>query len=92
MPSTFLSFADLKRAGIVTSWPHVAKLIRGEGFPPGVMLSKNRRRWAEEEIAEWCRNRPVAGPPLRGASAKNHADKVAREAAKAAADSDQQQV
>ena len=65
---TLLRFRDLKARGIVNNWPSLKNLVEHAGFPPGRMLSANRRTWTETEIDEWYRNRPVAGPAPRGAA------------------------
>jgi predicted DNA-binding transcriptional regulator AlpA len=57
----FLRFKDLRAAGITTNWPHLARLIDAEGFPPGRMLSRNLRAWTLEEVQAWIASRPTVG-------------------------------
>ncbi len=52
-----LRFADLKAAGIVKNWPQVKRLVDGEGFPPGFLLSANTRVWDEADVAAWVASR-----------------------------------
>jgi len=52
-----LRFADLKAAGVVKNWPQLKRLVDGDGFPPGFMLSANTRVWDETEVAEWIEAR-----------------------------------
>jgi hypothetical protein len=59
---TWVSFDDLKRAGIVTSWKVLREWQRDKrvGFPLGRLLAPNTRRWSKErEIDPWLKNRPV---------------------------------
>jgi len=59
---TWLTFADLKRAGVVDSWQ---TLIRWQNdpridFPKGRLFGPNSRRWSKQhEIDPWLENRPV---------------------------------
>jgi predicted DNA-binding transcriptional regulator AlpA len=56
----FARFPDLKDAGITQNWTHLTRLINEEGFPPGVLLSRNIRAWDVEEVRRWLADRPVA--------------------------------
>jgi hypothetical protein len=58
---TWLSFDDLRRAGIVDSWKTLGEWQRDKriGFPKGRLLAPNTRRWPKEEIDKWLKNRPV---------------------------------
>ncbi len=42
-----LRFADLKKRGIVNSWPQLCRLMELHDFPPGRKLSPNTRAWLE---------------------------------------------
>lgn len=53
-------FQDLVGANITKNWPHLLRLIDDEGFPPGVMLSKNIRAWVVADINKWLAARPTA--------------------------------
>jgi len=54
----WLSFEDLKRAGIVGNWPTLREWQRDQGFPAGKLLGPNSRRWRKSEIEEWLASRP----------------------------------
>ena len=41
----WLSFADLKREGIVKNHPTKERWVEQEGFPAGVLFGPNTRRW-----------------------------------------------
>lgn len=56
----FCRFADFQEAGITDNWPHLLRLIANEGFPTGVMLSKNIRAWDVAEVRQWLAARPTA--------------------------------
>lgn len=53
-------FTDLVDARITKNWPHLLRLIEKEGFPPGVMLSRNKRAWPVELVLAWLAARPTA--------------------------------
>jgi hypothetical protein len=55
----FVRFADLRKAGIATSWQTLKTLIRDEGFPAGCLLSRNTRAWKLSDIEMWLAARPV---------------------------------
>jgi len=84
MTTRWLRFRDLEARGIVASWTQLKRLIGKYEFPPGRMLSPNIRAWAEEEIDEWFKSRPVEGPPPRGA-AKQKRDRRRKAGADASA-------
>jgi hypothetical protein len=61
-PAPWLSFDDLRRAGIVSSWKTLREWQRDEriGFPKGRLLAPNTRRWSKHhEIDPWLKDRPV---------------------------------
>ena len=60
MPTIMLRFSDLKRRGIVNSWPVLRRRVERDGFPPGRMLGPNTRAWTEEEVQVWIDSRPTA--------------------------------
>ena len=62
----YLRFADLQAARIVDSRPQLAKLIKNEGFPPGVKLAANTRAWTEREVEKWLATRTNFTAPRRG--------------------------
>jgi hypothetical protein len=58
----WLSFDDLKRAGIVYSWKTLRDWQRAPRirFPLGRLLAPNTRRWSKQrEIDPWLASRPV---------------------------------
>jgi Prophage CP4-57 regulatory protein (AlpA) len=57
----WLRFADLKARGICSNWQTLARWIRDQGFPPGVMLGSNTRAWSEAEVNDWIAARPIGG-------------------------------
>lgn len=63
----FLNFTDLKARGIVGSRMTLWRLIKEHDFPPGLLISPNRRAWAEPDVDAWLASRPVA-PKTRSAS------------------------
>lgn len=58
--TTFVRFRDLVEANIVRNWPSLLRLIDDEGFPPGIMLGKNSRAWALDDVEQWLATRPTA--------------------------------
>jgi predicted DNA-binding transcriptional regulator AlpA len=63
-----LRFRDLQARGIVKTWPTLKARIKRDGFPPGRMTGPNTRTWTEDEVDEWIRSCPTAGPAPRGAA------------------------
>jgi hypothetical protein len=55
---TYVRFSDLTAAGLVGSWTQLVRMIDGESFPPGCMLSPNVRAWRIDEIEAWLASRP----------------------------------
>ena len=58
----WLSFADLKRVGLVDSWKTLRHWQRDKriGFPKGRLLAPNTRRWSKrDDIDPWLASRPV---------------------------------
>jgi predicted DNA-binding transcriptional regulator AlpA len=53
-------FCDLVAANITTSWAQLRNQIEREGFPRGVMLSKNVRAWAIRDVEAWLAERSSA--------------------------------
>ena len=68
----YVRYPDLVKARIVTSWMALYRLIDDHGFPPGIMLSPNRRVWKLSDVEDgWRTGRPPARSwcrPLAGAS------------------------
>ena len=68
-----IRYPDLVEKGVVKSRMTLHRLIRDEGFPPGVLVSPNSRAWIEEEVDAWVMSRPSAKkeqpPTLRKSAA-----------------------
>ena len=61
-------YSDLVDANITHNWPHLLRMINEEGFPPGIMLSRNVRAWTVPSVLDWLSSRPTARkvvPPRR---------------------------
>jgi len=56
-----LRFEDLRRANVVNSWKVLREwqLDPRIGFPMGMLLAPNTRRWNKRSIDEWLKDRPV---------------------------------
>jgi predicted DNA-binding transcriptional regulator AlpA len=61
-------FADLCAAGIAHNWTHLARLIKEENFPVGILLSRNVRAWDVAQVRQWLSERPTSSAPLKGAA------------------------
>jgi hypothetical protein len=73
----FARFPDLKDAGITQNWTHLTRLINEQGFPPGILLSRNIRAWDIEAVRRWLAERPLARkiitpPKTRKTGRKQH--------------------
>jgi hypothetical protein len=68
--TVLLRFADLKKRGLVNSWPQLKRLQTLHGFPVGIMLSANVRAWPEDQVDRWLADRPTKGPPPRGGAGR----------------------
>jgi Prophage CP4-57 regulatory protein (AlpA) len=66
----YVRFHDLVGANIVRNWPTLLRLIDEEGFPPGVMLGRNTRAWALDEVEAWLATRPTARKTVPGSKQK----------------------
>jgi hypothetical protein len=66
----YVRFRDLKAANIVGNWSILQRLIDEESFPPGVMLGRNTRGWALDQVKAWLAARPV-GKKVVHTSAKH---------------------
>jgi hypothetical protein len=62
----YCRYRDLIEAGIATNWPQLLRMIDGEGFPTGIMLSANIRVWEVGEIRQWLATRPTAKKVVHG--------------------------
>lgn len=74
-----LRFKDLRRAGVVTSWPQLRCLQKNHGFPPGLLLGSCTRAWHASEVEAWLADRSRGPSPV--ATARVERSKQARQAA-----------
>jgi predicted DNA-binding transcriptional regulator AlpA len=58
-----LRYPDLVGQGIVNSRMTLKRLIDGQGFPVGRLITPNSRAWDEGEVNEWIASRPSARKP-----------------------------
>jgi predicted DNA-binding transcriptional regulator AlpA len=72
-------FKDLRRLGVVTSWPQLRYMQEKYNFPAGMLLGANTRAWKATEIAEWLAARPTEPSPqtLERASKSQRAKQLA---------------
>jgi hypothetical protein len=59
----FITFADLKRAGLVKDYGALTRL-QAVGFPEGRWLSPNRRVWYPQDVARYLSALPTERPQL----------------------------
>lgn len=64
-PVKLLRFADLRDAGIVTSWPQLRRLQEKHGFPAGFKISEHSRVWDLAEIEAFLESRREASAGAR---------------------------
>ena len=55
--SKFLRFKDLRDRGIVTNRVTLARWIKEQEFPRGILLGPNSRAYAEDQVDEWLETR-----------------------------------
>jgi len=70
----YIRFPDLVARGIVKSRMTLHRLIDGQGFPPGQLITPNCRAWSEDEVNQWLASRPVARKPTRAGVAARSTD------------------
>jgi predicted DNA-binding transcriptional regulator AlpA len=58
-----IDYNDLVAKGVVASRMTLKRLIDDHGFPPGILVTPNARRWNEDLVDEWVANRPAARKP-----------------------------
>jgi hypothetical protein len=58
----FVSFNQLKKDGIFSNRPTLARAIDQVGFPRPVELGKNRLGWDMQEVSLWLASRPRRSP------------------------------
>jgi predicted DNA-binding transcriptional regulator AlpA len=56
----YISYPGLVDKGAVNSRMTLWRMIREHGFPAGLMITPNRRVWAEDEVDAWIASRPTA--------------------------------
>jgi predicted DNA-binding transcriptional regulator AlpA len=60
MADKLLSFDDLVERGILKHRSTLQRWVAESGFPAGVLLGPNTRRWSEAEVNSWLAARPPA--------------------------------
>jgi hypothetical protein len=76
-----LRFEDLRRKGIVNSWPGLRHLQLHEGFPIGKLLGPQTRVWTAAEVNAWLAHRPSEpSEQTKTRAAKSVAARTARAA------------
>ena len=58
-----LRFRDLRRLGVVSSWPQLRYMQENYGFPVGLLLGANSRAWRASEVEQWLDCRPTEPSP-----------------------------
>jgi predicted DNA-binding transcriptional regulator AlpA len=79
-----LRFKDLRRAGVVSSWPQLRYLQKNHGFPAGLLLGSCTRAWHAAEIEKWLADRP-RGPSAVSQARVEKSKRARQEIAEAAA-------
>jgi predicted DNA-binding transcriptional regulator AlpA len=69
-----LRFKDLRRLGVVSSWPQLRRMQECESFPTGILLGPNSRAWRVADVEQWLADRPTAPSP----QTKERADRSVR--------------
>jgi predicted DNA-binding transcriptional regulator AlpA len=59
MSLELLRYKDLRRLGIVSSWPQLRYMQEKYGFPSGLLLGANSRAWRVAEVEAWLASRPT---------------------------------
>ena len=57
MTTKYLRYADLVERQIVNNRTTLARWIRDNGFPPGVLLGPNTRAWPVDQVDTWLEAR-----------------------------------
>jgi predicted DNA-binding transcriptional regulator AlpA len=60
-----LHYGDLVERGIARNRATLYRWIKGEGFPPGLLLGENKRAWRESDIEAWLDSRAVKKTEVR---------------------------
>lgn len=68
MVDKLLSFDDLVERGILKHRSTLQRWVAESGFPAGVLLGPNSRRWSEADVNAWLAARPPAAGPDSGTS------------------------
>lgn len=70
----YMRYPDLVARGIVRSRMTLKRMIDGQGFPPGRLLTPNCRAWTDEEVDDWLARRPIARKPATTDHASSHGE------------------
>ncbi|MCH8188715.1 MAG: AlpA family phage regulatory protein [Proteobacteria bacterium] len=57
MTTKYLRYTDLVERQIVNNRTTLARWIRDNGFPPGVLLGPNTRAWPVDQVDTWLEAR-----------------------------------
>ena len=57
MTTKYLRYTDLVDRQIVNNRTTLARWIRDNGFPPGVLLGPNTRAWPVDQVDTWLEAR-----------------------------------
>jgi predicted DNA-binding transcriptional regulator AlpA len=63
MSLELLRFKDLRRLGVVSSWPQLKYMQEKYGFPSGFLLGANTRAWRVADVESWLAERPTEPSP-----------------------------
>jgi predicted DNA-binding transcriptional regulator AlpA len=77
-----LRFKDLRRLGVVSSWPQLRYMQENYGFPTGLLLGANSRAWRASEVTQWLGSRPT-GPSAHVIERVEKSKRARKEAAAA---------
>jgi predicted DNA-binding transcriptional regulator AlpA len=56
----YVDYHGLVSKGVFNSRMTLWRAIRDHGFPPGILITPNRRAWTEDEVGAWIALRPTA--------------------------------
>jgi hypothetical protein len=60
----YVRFADLRTAGICSTYPALKLLIERHGFPRGVWFGASTHAWELSEVLAWLAARPTERPEV----------------------------
>lgn len=63
MSKRYYRYPDLVKAGIVNNRTTLARWVRDNGFPAGVLLGPNTRAWPTDAVDAWLEARAAEREP-----------------------------